>query len=713
MASRFRTAGLIAGLFLITAPKLWAGEIEVRQINNFLLELSGGGGAWHIQYGTQRRPAEFKILAGPGSIAYFSHYNWLRRIDTDKGVVTGRWMFPGQQITSLQWINSHLQIEVSSVGNPNGPISRTYNFDPGNPQIPVANQVYSDASRAEGLRAFVRSRVIKASDAEEILPELENAVRRDPFSPWLRIALGRFYLALGRQESARTFAEGVRTESAHFSELLDIANRLEEYNEHPAAQLAFERGYAEFWRQGQDPRLVSALLVPGLITASPAVQRELANRAYATGPWVEGAAEAWEFYGKSLTAGRDSKEGALWLERAKEARNNGLLVSGNDRYFEALAASLVTSTFLAAALLYIVVLFSRYRPQRRARFAAERAAGVAKPGFCNVEYWRRSERLAFLSIVAIAWIAEGVAGSSLRASAGHSFGYFYELRDGSLFGSSTHHSLETRVAKSPERDLLLAIAYQRDGQSERAMELYQSLPQFAESWNNLGVLLKNSGDIPASRAAFEHALQLRPDFPEAEWNLGEPARGEWVKYHEEYAADKPMTTVPSRAQVLKAYGIRENSVEWATVLKGPLEKDDDVNNFLRPSGRMRAGLLIFLAAGALILVFIRPREVVLAPPRRQVILELLFPGTARPWGVLGGVLLGMACYCSSALWPPGWARLYSYMNYGASFRRFPLPLSIIGGGAAESLSPIPSFWWFVALMTLNAAVVLFWKWRRK
>jgi len=701
----------------MTAPRLSAGEIEVRQINNFLLGLSGGSGAraWHIRYGTVRRDAEFKTLAGPGSVAYFSHYNWLRRIDTDKGIVTGRWLFPGQAITGLQWMDGHLRVDVAQSGNRNGPVPRSFEFDPGNPRVPVANQIYSEVSRAEGLRGFARIRGFTVTEAQRVLPELENAFRRDAFSPWLAIALGHIYRVLSRPESERTIDLGVRTASAYFSELLDISNYLEEKNEREAARLAFELGYADFWQQGQDPRLTSFLLVQGLIIrpdTPSSIQRALIDRAYATGPWVDGAARAWELYGKSLAADGDSKEAQLWLERAKEARNNGLLVSGDDRYFEALTASLVTSTTLAAALLYVVVLYFRYRPQRKARGAAERAAGVSRPGFCNVEYWRRSERLAFLSIVALAWIAEGFAGSALRASSVQSFGFF-EMKDGSLLGPSSLYSLESRIAKSPERDLLLAIAYQRDGQPEKAASLYRNLPQLAESWNNLGVLLKTTGDAEGSRRSFDQALRLRPDFPEAEWNLGKPARGEWVKLHEQYAADKPMMTVPTRAQVLKAYGIREDSVGWATVLRGPLEKDDDVNKFFRPRGRMRAGVLIFLATGALILVFMHPREVLLAPPRRQIVLELLFPGTARMWGALGGIVLVAACYASSALWPPGWTRMYSYMNYGTSFRRFPLPFSVTMGGAPAFLSPIPSFWWLAALLMLNAGVVLLWKWRRK
>jgi tetratricopeptide (TPR) repeat protein len=717
MASRFRAAGLIAGLLMMT-PALRAGEIEVRQINNFLLELSGGrgAGAWHIQYGTPSRPSEFKTLAGPGSTAYFSHYNWLRRIDTRRGVVTGRWLFPGLAISGLRWEKGHLQVEVAQAGYGNTRIRRTYDFDPDNPRLPPSNQGFADLARAEGLVSLGRVRVLQAAQAEKVLPEQENSVRRDPFAPWLRIGLGHIYAVLGRPESARAFDEGVRMESAHFAELLDISNYLERNKERDAARIAFERGYAAFWRNGQDPRLTSSLLIAGTDIQSntpPSVQRELIERAYKTSPWIDNAAQAWELYGNSLAANGDGAAAALWLERAREARTNGLLISGDDHYDHALAASLVTSTFLAAALLYIAVLYFRYRPQRQARRAAERAAGVARPGFCHVEYWRRSERAAFLSIVAIAWIAQGVAGSSLRASSHRSFGYFFERRDGNLFSSNIIDALESRVAKSPERDLLLAISYQRDGHSEKAIKLYQGLPQAAESWNNLGVLLKNSGDAGGARQAFEQAIQLRPDFPEAEWNLGKPPRGEWVTLHEQYVPDKPMLAVPTRAQVLKAYGIRESGLDWPTVLKGPLEQDDEVNNFFQPSGRLRAGHLIFLAAGALILVFVRPREVLVSPPKLQWVSELIFPGTARVWGVFGGLLLGAACYASSALWPPGWSRLYSYMNFGNSFRRFPLPFSITRGQGAEFLSPIPSFWWLAALLTVNAAVVLFWKWRRK
>ena len=718
MGLRARASIMFAFVLLMAAPQVWAGEIEALQISNFLLEVRGGRGdaAWHIQYGTQFRPAKFVTLSGPGSTAFFAHYNWLRRIDTDKGIVTGRWMFPGHAITNLRWKKNLLEVEVQEERSRDSRNVRIVDFDPGKAQAPPSNQLSSDISRSEGLRTFARNRPLKAGEAEKILPELENTVKRDALSPWLRIGLGYAYTVLGKANSEQTIDDALRTESAHFAELLDIANYLDEKNSRAAARRAFERGYAAMWKEGQDPRLTSLLLIPGSTIrpdTPPSSQRELMERAYATGPWVDGGARAWEIYGKALASSGDAQGSALWLERAKDARANGLLVTGDEVYYDSLAASLVATTFLAAGLLYIFVLYFRYRPQRLVRRAAEHAAGVSRPGFCNIEYWRRTERVAFLSIIAIAWFAEGVAGGALRASSDRSLGFFFELRSGNLLGVNSIEAVESRSVKGPERDLLLAIAYQRDGQQDNAMKLYQSLPQFAEGWNNRGVLLKNTGDREGSRRAFDQALQLRPDFPEAEWNLGKPARGEWVKYHAQYAPDQPMMAVPTRSQVLKAFGIKENTLSWTTVLKGPLDSDESLKNFVRPSMRVRNGLLILLAAGALVLPFIRPREVLLAPPRYQRVLELLFPGTARVWGVFGGLLLGATCYASSAVWPPMWSRLFSYMSFSRSFLLFPLPFNVTRRAAAEFSSPIPRFWWFLALLALNAVVVLLWKSRRK
>jgi len=130
-------AALATGAVVASASSAPSGE-----------RISGGSGdrAWHIQYGTNgsgvrvapgRLPGPGVLsLSGPGEIAFFTHDNWLRRIDVDKGMVTGRWHFPGVRITALTWKGDHIQVQVDDYRFAGESFSRTIDFNPGNPQIP-------------------------------------------------------------------------------------------------------------------------------------------------------------------------------------------------------------------------------------------------------------------------------------------------------------------------------------------------------------------------------------------------------------------------------------------------------------------------------------------------------------------------------------------------------------------------------------------------
>src|SRR5262245_62985207 len=70
-----------------------AADLRITYPSNVIFEVSGGSGdkTWHVQYGGVRAPYyQVKTLSGPGSTAYFTHGGWLRRVDADKGLVTGR-----------------------------------------------------------------------------------------------------------------------------------------------------------------------------------------------------------------------------------------------------------------------------------------------------------------------------------------------------------------------------------------------------------------------------------------------------------------------------------------------------------------------------------------------------------------------------------------------------------------------------------------------
>ena len=131
----------------------------------------------------------------------------------------------------------------------------------------------------------------------------------------------------------------------------------------------------------------------------------------------------------------------------------------------------------------------------------------------------------------IAWIAYGLAWQS-AAGIVRIAEMPIAMGAGSLAGPGTIAAIESGLLPTPERDLLLALAYQQDGNSDKAQELYRRTPQFAESWNNLGVLLKQSGKEAEGRQAFEHALELDPKLAEAGLNLGRPQESFWTALHE-------------------------------------------------------------------------------------------------------------------------------------------------------------------------------------
>lgn len=128
----------------LAPPSLHAAEIQVRQILNDAIEVTGGTGdrAWHIRYGSvspynrvfeaRQGPYRTLALAGPGQTAYFSRGNWLRRVDVEKGIVTGRWRFPGIRIVSLAWNGDRLNVEVE---DDNKSFRRVLEFNPDSPSI--------------------------------------------------------------------------------------------------------------------------------------------------------------------------------------------------------------------------------------------------------------------------------------------------------------------------------------------------------------------------------------------------------------------------------------------------------------------------------------------------------------------------------------------------------------------------------------------------
>jgi tetratricopeptide (TPR) repeat protein len=216
---------------------------------------------------------------------------------------------------------------------------------------------------------------------------------------------------------------------------------------------------------------------------------------------------------------------------------------------------------------------------------------------------------------------------------------------GSLAGPVTRDYLERQVPASPERDLMLAFAYQQSGQLDQAEHFYRSLPEFAESWNNLGVILRAKGNEPEAKQAFEKALQLHPGLGEATVNLGQTPRGLWAEQFAQYFPGRPMLAPPEPQRVSVALFGSSFQRICLRGLAGPLA---DWNSFGTvffvsgtgsedaPAADIFTALVLAVFVLAFVLLFIPSRPVTEAPPRAFLIAEVLFPGLAKAWRFLGG-----------------------------------------------------------------------------
>jgi hypothetical protein len=300
------------------------------------------------------------------------------------------------------------------------------------------------------------------------------------------------------------------------------------------------------------------------------------------------------------------------------------------------------------------MLFFRYRPQRRQDMAAG-TAWYNRPGLTlfRCEYAGRRERAALLIIVLAGTTAMGLmanlnrGGLRLRNSPS-------AMWSGSLASPPNIDYLEGRAVASKERNLLLAVAYQQSGDDEKAERLYRELPDFAESWNNLGVLLKKAGKDAEARPAFEQALRLDPQLPEAQLNLSGSATDYWTRQYARLFPGRPMLAVPQGDNFLKVFYRGSFGQMCLRALAGPLLMRPEEAKIPGPFGSggemdLRHAMSIWLVA-VLAWLMIVPRLRVSAPDGKLAVIgEALLPGSSRTFLKLGGVLGGVIMTCAAAL----------------------------------------------------------------
>ncbi len=596
--TRFLAPGILA-----TVAAFWAvgqaggAEVQLTQISKNAVEITGGSGkeAWRLRYGLVFG-GDFKprLVVGEGNRAWYSDGGWLREIDTQKGVVIGRWHYPGEIVNVIPQ-GMKVQIEIQERMSLERTYHRKLQLDPNDPRVPYWPTNWLMLYRVsinEGQMVWPSAinngapNKIPSEEAKRILPELEDAVRRDPYTPWFRVGLGKVLRDLGDPRAAEEFQAAIKSPGTDFTELLPISTYFDAIGDYDMSRAAFYRGYQDFWQKGNDPRMFTALIARLMVYFSrgsdwgnPSTPhgRELIERTYELMPYGEGTTFAWRIYADYLSAHGLPEDARLWKTRAEESQQSGALftqfVGWTDRWLLLVVAA------CCAIVVYAFVLYLRYRPQRRLdRAAGQRTLVTRRFAFFNTEYWSQRERIVFFLIVLLGWFSAGMTGQYVAAILRQA-SFPIGVGAGNFGGPLTIAGFERGLPATPERDLLLAVAYQQDGQLDKAESLYRKLPQFAESWNNLGVILKEAGKDAEAKSAFEKALALDPKLAEAALNLARPPTNFWTEQHQKYLPGKPMIAPPSGSHMDGAFVGGSAAKIFLRGLAGPLSTGNLFGSF--------------------------------------------------------------------------------------------------------------------------------------
>ena len=220
-------------------PTLGA-DVQMNRPSKTLVEITGGSGpqSWQLRYGTHDSYNKQLVAAGE-SRAWFSHGSWLRLIDTKKGVVIGRWHFPGV-IVALGPTENQVDVEVENKLN-DRVFHRTFTSFPSAGEVvphwptgdlllnrvPITELDWSrDESAVGGASWSFTSPLSEAwkippeGEVKELLGSLEEAVGRDPTAPALRIALWRVLREVEDPRAPAVLEEALEVSTTDFTEML-------------------------------------------------------------------------------------------------------------------------------------------------------------------------------------------------------------------------------------------------------------------------------------------------------------------------------------------------------------------------------------------------------------------------------------------------------------------------------------------------------------
>ena len=349
------TLPAVALALLGSAIPTLGANVQMNHPSKTLVEITGGSGpqSWQLRYGTHDSYNK-QLVSANENRAWFSHGSWLRLIDTKKGVVIGRWHFPGV-IVALGPTENQVDVEVEDKLN-DRVFRRTFNFFPRAGEVvpywPTGNLLLNrvpmteveSAWRSEESGGLLSDtwKIPTEGEVQELLGELEEAVERDSTAPALRIALWRVLREVEDPRAPAVLEEALEVSTTDFTEMLPLAGLLDRLGERAAAGRAFELGYQDFLRRGNDPRLLLTLIgkmilyqpwrqkLPDLSTS---YGRELMDRTFRLAPRSEGADFAWQAYAAYLQQGGQTEAAHLWRARARKAARTSVFLMPRDPGF--------------------------------------------------------------------------------------------------------------------------------------------------------------------------------------------------------------------------------------------------------------------------------------------------------------------------------------------------------------------------------------------
>jgi TPR repeat protein len=666
-------------------------EAAIEEFSNYFLIYGGRPGhRWRLIYGKTRflqpndKPYPYIFQLTARHRAFFANGPWLRVIDTNSGKVTFRGSF-GRQVNEIKQLPNSTRVQLVLYDSGSELYERqpaTYVFDPDNPNTP----------------AWIGERILnsRVSDSEPVLLDSDNSwdsslpcgfasiymddLRSPDPSPWFDFAEGKLVSSCSgapREERAgldrfahlefQVAADDARTTS--FRDQYSLSARLEDVNENSLAGELFEAGYRDSLRKGVEPRLVVGILhqlmtfrhnrAPNSNSQDNWTPEMAAHveRLYRFAPFVEGSERAWSLVATHLEAEGKLPEAAMWRDRAQQSRRSSLVDSMSHLFS---IFSVIAGGCFLAAWLYPVVAYAHCYRRHRIWVRQQRGQLPLRKRFSwiGLKYLSRGERFALVAVVLAGWLAGGVTS----AASGYLLRHFsspLSMWSGSMADSASRQFLDTLEATG-ERDLMRAFAFQQNGDDWKAELLYRQLPQFAESWNNLGVIhwkaqhAKDSSDYKRQQALareeFQKALALDPSSAEAASNLGRPTNDVWVRAYRDAVPDQPMPAPPRPAEIRRAFLGKTSSLLFAVL------RDPDPS-YLTPLGfweRSPTGsvaikivyVITYAPIGLLILLFFSSHPL---PQRRlgpfAFILDTFVVGTADAWRSIGPLIFASWTIC--------------------------------------------------------------------